>query len=280
MLRARLIGVGVAIGVATASRFVNGLLGPLCALIVVVQAPPRWRRDTVIWGAWRMPLAAIATLYVVWPRLWAHPIASLAESLQPARRRARAGALARRDHQPPRSAVLRDLPRRDPAARGGGRRARRRGAGDPPAGPQRADRRRVPDHPARRRGVAGPAGRGALRHAVPARARADRRRRVRPARGVGAAPAGVCGAGGRRGRLPRGHAVAHPPVLPRLLRRAGRRRRPRRGARLVRDRVVGRGASTARSRTSTPTRRPARGSTARASSRSISRGSATTCGPR
>ena len=80
-LRARLIGVGVAIGIATASRFVNGLLGPLCALIVVVQAPPRWRRDTVIWGAWRMPLAAIATFYAVWPRLWAHPIARLAESL-------------------------------------------------------------------------------------------------------------------------------------------------------------------------------------------------------
>ena len=80
-LRARLIGVGVAIGVATASRFVNGLLGPLCALIVVVQAPPRWRRDTILWGAWRMPLAAIATLYAVWPRLWAHPIARLVESL-------------------------------------------------------------------------------------------------------------------------------------------------------------------------------------------------------
>ncbi len=81
MLRARLIGVGVAIGVATASRFVSGLLGPLCAVIVDAQAPPRWRRDTVIWGAWRMPLAAIATLYAIWPRLWAHPIARLAESL-------------------------------------------------------------------------------------------------------------------------------------------------------------------------------------------------------
>jgi 4-amino-4-deoxy-L-arabinose transferase-like glycosyltransferase len=79
-LRARLIGVGVAIGIATASRFVNGLLGPLCAVIVVAQAPPRWRRDTVIWGAWLVPLAALATIYAIWPRLWAHPIARLVES--------------------------------------------------------------------------------------------------------------------------------------------------------------------------------------------------------
>lgn len=79
-LRARLIWIGVAVGVAIASRFVNGLLGLLCAAIVVIQAPPRWRRETVIQGVWRMPLAAIATVYALWPRLWAHPIASLAES--------------------------------------------------------------------------------------------------------------------------------------------------------------------------------------------------------
>src|SRR5262249_29759876 len=41
---------------------------------------PRWRRETLIWGAIAMPLAAIATVYVVWPRLWPHPIESLAES--------------------------------------------------------------------------------------------------------------------------------------------------------------------------------------------------------
>jgi len=80
MLRVRLVWVGVAIGIAIASRFVNGLVGPLCAVIVVVQAPPRWRRETLIWGAILLPLAAIATVYVVWPRLWAHPLASLAES--------------------------------------------------------------------------------------------------------------------------------------------------------------------------------------------------------
>ena len=80
MLRVRLVWVGVAIGVAIASRFVSGLVGPLCAVIVAVQAPPRWRRETLIWGAILMPLAAIATVYLVWPRLWAHPLASLADS--------------------------------------------------------------------------------------------------------------------------------------------------------------------------------------------------------
>jgi 4-amino-4-deoxy-L-arabinose transferase-like glycosyltransferase len=82
VLRARLAWVGVAIGVAIASRFVNGLVGPLCAVIVVVQAPPRWRAETLRWGAVVMPLAAIATVYVVWPRLWAHPLAGLAESFR------------------------------------------------------------------------------------------------------------------------------------------------------------------------------------------------------
>src|SRR5690349_20635428 len=44
VLRLSLIGDAAAIGVAIASQFVNGLLGPLCALIVAVQAPPSWPR--------------------------------------------------------------------------------------------------------------------------------------------------------------------------------------------------------------------------------------------
>ena len=80
-LVARLAGVGVVVGIAVASRFVNGLLGPLCALIVVVQAPKEGRRATLGWGALVMPLAAVAPVYVLWPRLWAHPIAALQASL-------------------------------------------------------------------------------------------------------------------------------------------------------------------------------------------------------
>jgi len=81
MLRVRMAWVGVAIGVAIGSRFINGLVGPLCAVIVVVQAPPRWRRETLLWGAILLPAAAVVTNYVVWPRVWAHPFASLYESL-------------------------------------------------------------------------------------------------------------------------------------------------------------------------------------------------------
>ncbi|MDQ3297352.1 MAG: glycosyltransferase family 39 protein [Myxococcota bacterium] len=77
VLRWRLVGVGIVIGVAIASRFVNGLLGPLCALIVVVQAPPQWRRATLGWGAALMPAVAVLTVYAIWPRLWDHPIDAL-----------------------------------------------------------------------------------------------------------------------------------------------------------------------------------------------------------
>ena len=81
-LRIRLACVGAIVGIAVASRFINGLLGPLCALIVVAQAPPRLRKTTAAWGAVLMPLAAVVTIYVVWPRLWGHPIAAIAASFK------------------------------------------------------------------------------------------------------------------------------------------------------------------------------------------------------
>jgi len=77
----RLAAVGAVVGIAVASRFVNGLLGPLCAVIVVVQAPAAARRATLGWGALVMPVVAVATVYAVWPRLWLHPLASLGQSL-------------------------------------------------------------------------------------------------------------------------------------------------------------------------------------------------------
>ncbi|MEJ7597176.1 MAG: hypothetical protein WKG01_04635 [Kofleriaceae bacterium] len=76
----RLVAVGAVVGVAVASRFVNGLLGPLCAIIVVIQAPARLRTATLAWGAGVMPLTAIATVYALWPRLWLHPLESLGRS--------------------------------------------------------------------------------------------------------------------------------------------------------------------------------------------------------
>jgi 4-amino-4-deoxy-L-arabinose transferase-like glycosyltransferase len=79
-LRIRLVWLGVVIGIAVASRFVNGLLGVLCLFIVAERAPARrWR--TALEGALIMPVIAALTLYAVWPRLWAHPLASLGASL-------------------------------------------------------------------------------------------------------------------------------------------------------------------------------------------------------
>jgi 4-amino-4-deoxy-L-arabinose transferase-like glycosyltransferase len=71
-LRWRCVALGVVIGLAFASRFTNGLLGPLVIAILVIDGP---RRDAVE-GLAIMPPVALATLYIVWPRLWLHPIAS------------------------------------------------------------------------------------------------------------------------------------------------------------------------------------------------------------
>lgn len=76
----RLAAVGAVVGIAISSRFINGLLGPLCAVIVVAYAPAAHRRATALAGAVVMPLAAIATCWLVWPRLWLHPLAALQQS--------------------------------------------------------------------------------------------------------------------------------------------------------------------------------------------------------
>lgn len=73
--RKRLVALGVVIGLAAASRFVNGLVAPL-ALAVVLLDERTVRRDL-----WILPAAALATFYAVWPRLWLHPIGALQESL-------------------------------------------------------------------------------------------------------------------------------------------------------------------------------------------------------
>ncbi len=79
-LRWRITVVGAIVGIAVASRFVNGLLGPLCVAIVVIHAPARWRRATLI----ATPLMVAGTLvafYVMWPRLWLDPFGALSTSL-------------------------------------------------------------------------------------------------------------------------------------------------------------------------------------------------------
>jgi hypothetical protein len=76
-LRWRCVALGIVIGLAFASRFTNGLLGPLVIAILLIDGP---RRDALE-GLVIMPPVALATLYVVWPRLWLHPIAGLQAAL-------------------------------------------------------------------------------------------------------------------------------------------------------------------------------------------------------
>ena len=78
----RLAWIGVVLGIAIASRFVNGLLGPLCGLILMIQAPREQRTRTLALGAAILPIVALLTLYAVWPRLWGHPFAAMAESFK------------------------------------------------------------------------------------------------------------------------------------------------------------------------------------------------------
>lgn len=78
----RLAAVGAIVGIAIASRFVNGLLGLLCATIVVANSPRDWRERTLALGASIMPLAAVVTIYAIWPRIWPHPIEALQASFK------------------------------------------------------------------------------------------------------------------------------------------------------------------------------------------------------
>jgi len=77
----RIASIGVVVGIATASRFVGGLLGPACIAIVVATAPPGQRRRAISWGLTLAPAVALVTFYAVWPRLWLHPFAAIGQSL-------------------------------------------------------------------------------------------------------------------------------------------------------------------------------------------------------
>jgi 4-amino-4-deoxy-L-arabinose transferase-like glycosyltransferase len=77
----RLIGIGVVLGLAVMTRFVNALLAIPIATALVAYAPRERRRDTLVWGAILIPLAALAISVIIWPRLWTSPIAHLREAL-------------------------------------------------------------------------------------------------------------------------------------------------------------------------------------------------------
>lgn len=79
-LVARMIAAGAVVGIAIASRFVNGLLGPLVVIIIVAMAPVEQRRRAVTWVG-ITAVAAVVVFVAVWPRMWHHPLGHLQESL-------------------------------------------------------------------------------------------------------------------------------------------------------------------------------------------------------
>jgi hypothetical protein len=79
--RSRLAGVGVVLGLAVMTRFVNALLAPVVAAAILAYAPRPQLRRTLITGAWVIAAAAVVTCFVIWPRLWFSPLVHLREAL-------------------------------------------------------------------------------------------------------------------------------------------------------------------------------------------------------
>lgn len=85
-LPGRLAVIGLVVGLAVSSRFVNGLLGVLAGAIMLVMAPPGRRWRTLGLGlAIAVPVALVVGV-AVWPRLWDAPIAHLQEAWATLRR--------------------------------------------------------------------------------------------------------------------------------------------------------------------------------------------------
>lgn len=76
----RMVGIGVVLGLALMTRFVNALLAPLIGIALVACAPHTLRRRTIEYGFAIIPAVALLTSVVVWPRLWSSPFAHLDES--------------------------------------------------------------------------------------------------------------------------------------------------------------------------------------------------------
>ncbi|MCG8424955.1 MAG: glycosyltransferase family 39 protein [Proteobacteria bacterium] len=79
-LPGRLAVLGVVLGLALFSRFINGLLFVLCGAIVLLTAPAgrRWRTAGLLLAI--LVPVAIAVGFALWPRLWSEPITHLQEA--------------------------------------------------------------------------------------------------------------------------------------------------------------------------------------------------------
>ncbi|MEZ4399453.1 MAG: glycosyltransferase family 39 protein [Kofleriaceae bacterium] len=76
----RLVTVGVLLGVALMTRFVNGLAAPAIGVTIVATAPVGARRRAIGLGLAIIPAVAVVTSIALWPRLWTHPIAHTQEA--------------------------------------------------------------------------------------------------------------------------------------------------------------------------------------------------------
>jgi 4-amino-4-deoxy-L-arabinose transferase-like glycosyltransferase len=79
-LHKRFAVLGVVLGLAVFSRYINGLMAPLIGAILLVQASPEERKRTFALGLSIIPIAAVLTCILVWPRMWSEPILHLQES--------------------------------------------------------------------------------------------------------------------------------------------------------------------------------------------------------
>jgi 4-amino-4-deoxy-L-arabinose transferase-like glycosyltransferase len=76
-LALRFAGIGVVLGLAISTRWVNALLAPMIGATLLLTARPGYLRRTLALGAAIIPAVALVTCVVVWPRLWSDPIAHL-----------------------------------------------------------------------------------------------------------------------------------------------------------------------------------------------------------
>lgn len=72
--------IGVVLGLAVFSRFVNLLLAPLLGITLLASAPRELRRRTIALGFAILPVVAVLVGFLLWPRLWSDPIEHLGEA--------------------------------------------------------------------------------------------------------------------------------------------------------------------------------------------------------
>ena len=76
----RLIVVGVVLGVAIMIRYVNVLMAPAIGATMLLRAPAGVRLKAIGWGLAVIPVVAVLTAILLWPRLWSSPLVHLSSS--------------------------------------------------------------------------------------------------------------------------------------------------------------------------------------------------------